>query len=758
MAEAFSQRPPKRFRIDSSFGAEIGSRVAEFLKTRGWTQTAGDQYELLWKARPVRVSEIALHPAGCFFNHTPGFLALTTKHRLAETVLAARARLRGTQAAGAFRCFPETYILPRNLGLLRSAAIRNPEALWIKKPVGSARGTGINLVEDLSQLETGDGWLVQEYLARPHLLDGHKYTLRLYVLLTSVDPLLVYLFEEGFAKRASRPFSTAKEHLADRFRHLTNPDVLRDDPEVATSALNLTLGQYRRRLRADGVDEEVLWQKIRNLVWATITAAREPMLAIGAPVRTLAEGCFELFGFDVLIDEALDPWLLECNLSPSLGVEAEAESGPARDEADIKTRLVIDCLELVGVGEAKYGALGDPVDRAVQRAVDEDRRHGGFERLHPDMVEFGWELMALPRPSDLAVAEAFDFATDAYRPRPRPADDVVFHILDDGVVVLGRDGELVHLNAIGGFTWLSCDEGDDPETIIHRLQLQFPDDEERIRHDVFAAIGGWCHLGLLRDPALSPAAVENEGGADPEIKARDPLPRIGWNREFVGRCLDLPFAVRCAEPEIRLRFESLLQGFGDPDVTTLNLVFDIERDDLEYILLDNEDEVVRAIDTGELASQLMRRVRRFAVKARGGVAVISAPVISRNETNVLCLGFTASRAGEAVAAEWEVLPGPWVVHQDGRFEQISGWCLGGPVLTIDHLVVTGGGAGESDLQLLPRTEALRRLVGEGLIGQTPMDADCLEALVFWLQSTSCFLDVGDWDFRDGPSVAGSQRD
>jgi len=52
--------------------------------------------------------------------------------------------------------------------------------------------------------------------------------------------------------------------------------------------------------------------------------------------------CFELLGFDILLDSSMRPWLLEVNLSPSLNVDSTIDF-------DIKGRLIKDLFNLVGL-------------------------------------------------------------------------------------------------------------------------------------------------------------------------------------------------------------------------------------------------------------------------------------------------------------------------------------------------------------------------------------------------------------------------
>ena len=53
-------------------------------------------------------------------------------------------------------------------------------------------------------------------------------------------------------------------------------------------------------------------------------------------------GCFELFGYDIIVDDSLKPWLLEVNASPSLSIECDADRA-------VKEPLLADLVELLAL-------------------------------------------------------------------------------------------------------------------------------------------------------------------------------------------------------------------------------------------------------------------------------------------------------------------------------------------------------------------------------------------------------------------------
>ncbi|CAE7488394.1 TTLL5, partial [Symbiodinium necroappetens] len=76
--------------------------------------------------------------------------------------------------------------------------------------------------------------------------------------------------------------------------------------------------------------------------WVKTTGCEDGGWSARGPGGAHRGSCFEIYGFDVLVDRSLKPWLLEVNICPSLS------SGSPLDKR-IKTKLVADVLTLVGV-------------------------------------------------------------------------------------------------------------------------------------------------------------------------------------------------------------------------------------------------------------------------------------------------------------------------------------------------------------------------------------------------------------------------
>lgn len=132
------------------------------------------------------------------------------------------ARLRETHGRKHFMFLPETFILPAELDRLQTEMIKNPEKKWIVKPASSSQGKGIFITQDCNEIPQKEQMVVSEYLWKPLLIDGTKFDLRVYVALTSINPLRIYIYEDGLARFATGKYNDKTNTKQARYTHLTN--------------------------------------------------------------------------------------------------------------------------------------------------------------------------------------------------------------------------------------------------------------------------------------------------------------------------------------------------------------------------------------------------------------------------------------------------------------------------------------------------------------------------------------------------------
>eukprot|EP00750_Incisomonas_marina_P019151 INCI3236.1.p1 GENE.INCI3236.1~~INCI3236.1.p1 ORF type:complete len:406 (+),score=56.03 INCI3236.1:155-1372(+) len=271
-------------------------------------------------------------------NHLPSSHLLSHKNFLAH----AMAHLRRRFPAEYGRVCPETFVLPFDKAKMVQTMDAEPDSLWIEKPYAASRGRGITvwaaadkdrLLEKVNQpreqlppdlrnteiklKQPADpaAVVVQRYLKRPYLIDGLKFDLRIYVVVTSLDPLCCYIFPEGLGRFCTTPYSADPSTVSDSFAHLTNYSVQKYslDYEKNEDADDMSRGSKRaysavlQRLQSDGVDIVQLRGRINDVIIKTL-------LSVAAHSRGAAQRAgmhrrqgFELYGIDIILDDQAQP-------------------------------------------------------------------------------------------------------------------------------------------------------------------------------------------------------------------------------------------------------------------------------------------------------------------------------------------------------------------------------------------------------------------------------------------------------------------
>ncbi|XP_039325378.1 tubulin polyglutamylase TTLL5 isoform X8 [Saimiri boliviensis] len=335
--------------------------VRSILTAHGFHEVhpSSTEYNLMWTGSHLKPFLLRTLSEAQKVNHFPRSYELTRKDRLYKNII----RMQHTHGFKAFHILPQTFLLPAEYAEFCNSYSKD-RGPWIVKPVASSRGRGVYLINNPNQISLEENILVSRYINNPLLIDDFKFDVRLYVLVTSYDPLVIYLYEEGLARFATVRYDQGAKNIRNQFMHLTNYSVNKksgdyvscDDPEVEDYGNKWSMSAMLRYLKQEGRDTTALMAHVEDLIIKTIISAE---LAIATACKTFVphrSSCFELYGFDVLIDSTLKPWLLEVNLSPSLACDAPLD-------LKIKASMISDMFTVVGF------VCQDPAQRASARPI-----------------------------------------------------------------------------------------------------------------------------------------------------------------------------------------------------------------------------------------------------------------------------------------------------------------------------------------------------------------------------------------------------
>ncbi|XP_048586419.1 probable tubulin polyglutamylase ttll-15 isoform X2 [Nematostella vectensis] len=298
-------------------------------------ESAGQRWDVLWSHDyPFAVDELderlkQLEPHQKV-NHFPGSGFITNKASL---------------AVSHFPFHPLAFEIPKDKKKFLKEVAKNPQKIWVEKS-NMHRGIHIKKPQDINLDSSSRDTFVEEFISNPYLIDKRKCDLGIYTVLTSINPLRVYVYEDEILIRCCiqdyHPLDVTNEKqyvVGDEYTQPWELDSLR---------YKWKRGKFSRKqmlfthLTENGKDADKVWLDIKNAIKEVYSKKEVDMIAASQLYRT-SRNFFEMVRFDFILDENAGVWLMEVNMSPNLS------SGSHIDNAVLYEQVIFNLFGLVGV-------------------------------------------------------------------------------------------------------------------------------------------------------------------------------------------------------------------------------------------------------------------------------------------------------------------------------------------------------------------------------------------------------------------------
>ena len=181
--------------------------------------------------------------------------------------------------------------------------------------------------------------IAQKYIEKPLCYYGRKCDMRVWVLLT--QDMKVYVYKEGHLKTCSEKFDI--NNNKDAFVHITNYSFQKHCLNFQKFELGneVPFHDFQKYLDLEYKDKkfnvkEHIMNQVKYIVELTMKSVREK---INPNKRNF---CFEIFGYDFMMDINLNVYLIEINTNPGLEISSPWIKAIVPRMVDDALRLTID--------------------------------------------------------------------------------------------------------------------------------------------------------------------------------------------------------------------------------------------------------------------------------------------------------------------------------------------------------------------------------------------------------------------------------
>lgn len=171
---------------------------------------------------------------------------------------------------------------------------------------------------------------VQVFIDNPLLIDGHAFDFGIYVLVTSIDPLLIYRWtRDVFIRFCPEPYHPFDPTNVNKYVVQDNHKPYWEMPSLKAAVDKLNFSAYDAfayHLESQGHDVDSLWTQVDDAIVSITLSKLSHLDRYWKTFQKKTEvNAFELLRFDFIIDDQMQIHLMEVNMSPNLTPASERD-------------------------------------------------------------------------------------------------------------------------------------------------------------------------------------------------------------------------------------------------------------------------------------------------------------------------------------------------------------------------------------------------------------------------------------------------
>ena len=213
--------------------------------------------------------------------------------------------------------------------------------IWIVKPGGLSRGRGVHCIDQLndilSNVKPTNQTIIQKYIENPLVINGRKFDIRQWVLVTDLNPLTIWLFDTPYIRFGAENYNI--DDFKNVFSQLTGNSIAKHSENFNSGEIEGDMWeneQFREFLKNKyGRDcWPEIQEKIKKIVIYSLESAKHKLFN--------RKNNFENFGFDIMLDDKLNVYLIEINASPDWTYSTKVTEKLVKIASEDIMKIVLD--------------------------------------------------------------------------------------------------------------------------------------------------------------------------------------------------------------------------------------------------------------------------------------------------------------------------------------------------------------------------------------------------------------------------------